>query len=141
MNLQTLIYSKSAAARILGVSSNQIEELQVWHKTVWLKVTGDRPLLISKTTFKQHFADWRKANSQGLVVTKHILSQNTYTVRNEVKDTRYQVVCRTNELTCTCDDWQNQKELIGRACCKHCYAVLNQLGYSSLADYLSVKAA
>ena len=40
------------------------------------------------------------------------------------------------EWGCDCYDFQGQMELMGKGCCKHVYAALRTLGYSSMADYI-----
>jgi hypothetical protein len=136
INAQNLIYSRAAAARILQVDYLNIENLEIWNKVILVKIKEQRPTFISKKVFKQHFAEWRKSRAKALKVTPNLFSDNLFTVHNPYKDTRYQVSLHPEELICNCEDWSNQKEYLGRACCKHCYSVLNYLNYSSLREYL-----
>ena len=136
INAQNLIYSKSAAARILQVDYLEIENLEIWNKVILVKVREQRPTFISKKTFKQHFAEWRRTKAKALQATPHLYNQDLFTVHNPYKDTRYQVSVHSQELICNCEDWSNQKEYLGKACCKHCYSVLNYLNYSTLKEYL-----
>ena len=133
---QNLIYSKAAAARILNLDYTLIKSIEVWNKIVLIKVQDQKAKFVSKKDFKQHFVDWRKARSYSLKATPYIYNQELFTVFNPHKDNSYQVSLQAEELICNCQDWANQKELLSKACCKHCYSVLNHLGYSSLKDYI-----
>ncbi|MGV2831983.1 hypothetical protein [Myxosarcina sp. GI1(2024)] len=133
---QNFVYSKAAAARILKLDRSLIKEIEIWHKVVLVKIYDQKAKFISKKEFRQHFADWRRARSRALEATPHIYSQELFTVHNPYKDTRYQVSVHPQELVCNCDDWINQKEILGKACCKHCYSVLSYLNYSSLKEYI-----
>ncbi len=133
---QNLIYSKAAASRILGINKTEIKEIENWPKVILVKIHNQKSKFISKPDFRQHFADWRKSRSLSLEPTPHVYNKQLFTVYNPYKDTRYQVRVHPQELICECDDWNNQKEILGRACCKHCYSVLNYLNYSSLKEYL-----
>jgi hypothetical protein len=136
---QNLIYSKSAAARILGMDTESIKALEIWQKVVLIKIYHQKAQFISRKEFCQHFADWRKKESHALKATPHQHNQELFNVDNPHKTTSYQVSLHVDELICNCQDWANQKELLSKACCKHCYSVLNYLGYSSLKEYLERK--
>jgi hypothetical protein len=141
MTAEQLLYSKSSAARLLGVDLEEILDLQVWGTGIWVNIEGQRPRILSKRAFKQHFVDWRKGAARALVVTPQIFNSNTYTVRNETKDTRYQVQLLPNRVICTCGDFMNQQQVFKQACCKHLYSALQFCGYSSLAEYLNAQVA
>ena len=133
---QNLIYSKAAAARMLNLDYTLIKDIEIWDKVVLIKVQDQRAKFISKKNFRQHFVDWRKARSYGLETTPDIYNEELFTVLNPHKNTSYQVSLQVKGLICNCEDWANQKELLGKACCKHCYSVLNYLNYSSLKEYI-----
>jgi SWIM zinc finger len=141
MTAEQLLYSKSAAARLLGVNLEDILDLQVWGTGIWVNIEGQRPRILSKRAFKQHFVEWRKAAARSLLVTPQIFNPHTYTVRNETKQTHYQVQLLPGRLACTCGDFTNQQQVLNQACCKHLYAVLQSCGYSSLAEYLNLRVA
>ena len=133
---QNLVYSKAAAARILNLDYILIKDIEIWNKVVLVKVQDQKSKFISKKDFRQHFVDWRKARSIGLETTPHLYNQELFAVHNLHKDTQYQVSVHPQELICNCDDWANQKEHLGKACCKHCYSVLSYLKYLSLKEYI-----
>jgi predicted nucleic acid-binding Zn finger protein len=134
-----LLYSAAAVRRLLGLKSSAKVELKEFARVIWVWVKGKRPTFISKTKFKAHFAEWRKVQARGLKVTKRLDIANHYTVRNLQKDTVYIVEKRADGVFCTCDDLNNQLEYFGRGCCKHGYAVLNSLGFSSLYEYIQAQ--
>lgn len=134
---QNLVYSKAAAARILNIDPPLlIKNLEIWQNIILVRICDRRAKFISKKDFCQHFADWRRVRGKNLEVTPYLYNKEVFTVRNPYKDTHYRVAVRPQELVCNCDDWANQKELLGKACCKHCYSVLNHLNYSSLKEYI-----
>lgn len=134
-----LVYSSSAAARILGIVYQKRIVVKEWFSVVWVWVQGYRPRFVSKSAFKQHFVNWRKAAARALaVIPWH--DDKTYTVTNYKKGSRYNVRCHKDMITCNCDDYQNQLKFLGKGCCKHGYAVLNHLGHSSLESYLSAQS-
>ncbi|NJM64794.1 MAG: hypothetical protein HC772_00145 [Leptolyngbyaceae cyanobacterium CRU_2_3] len=141
MTAEQLLYSKSAAARLLGVDLEEILDLQVWGTGIWVNIEGQRPRILSKKVFKQHFVDWRKAAARSLLVTPQVFARNTYTVRNETKETRYEVQLLSGCVTCTCEDFAKQRQVFKQGCCKHLYAALKFCGYGSLADYLNTQVA
>jgi predicted nucleic acid-binding Zn finger protein len=134
-----ILYSAAAARRLLGLQSSAPVQIREFFKVVWVWVKGQRPTFISKAVFKAHFADWRRSQARGLKVTERLAMANHYTVRNLQKATAYVVEKRPDGLFCTCDDLNNQLEFFGRGCCKHGYAVLAHLGFSSLKDYLDAQ--
>jgi hypothetical protein len=133
---QQLVFSVSAVRRILGVSSELEIKVRVWSKVLWVCVAGRRPTFVSKQALLLHFAEWRKATSRSLLVTRNIARSDLFAVRNEGKSTVYKVQTYTGGIKCECEDFKNQSRFLGRACCKHCYAVLGHLGFGSLADYI-----
>lgn len=137
-----LIYSVSAAARILGIFYGQSRiVIQEWASVVWVWVKGRRPQFISKRVFLQHFADWRKAQARGLKVTQHLFTPTSYTVRNEPKNSTYEVEVIGDRVQCQCEDYRNQEQFFSgqRYACKHSYAVLFHLGFDSLAAYIQAQ--
>jgi hypothetical protein len=132
-----ILYSVSAVKRLLGLGDRSLVKIQEFAKVVWVWVQGKRPTFISKKAFKQHFVDRRKAQAKGLTVTRNGFNSSAYSVRNEAKNTSYKVVLGNSKIACECEDYRNQTEFFGLGVCKHGYAVLAQLGYSSLKDYIN----
>jgi hypothetical protein len=136
---ENLVYSASAAARILGiVHGHSPIVVREWFSVIWVWVPGYRPRFLSKAAFKRHFVERRKAAARALLVTQRIMDDDAaFTVRNEAKDSTYTVQKVPSGLICDCEDYRNQVQFLGRGCCKHSYAVLNHLGFNSLSSYLN----
>ncbi len=134
INPKNFVFSKAAAARILGVAKKAVARFEVWYKVIFVIVEGRRPTFISKSKFKQHFVDWRKDRSQRLQVSR--FKDNHFRVINIRKGSIYNVFVYQDGLDCQCEDFRNQVNILGRACCKHAYSVLNSLGFSSLNEYI-----
>lgn len=132
----SILYSVSAVKRLLGLGDRIAVKIQEFAWVIWVWVKGCRPTFISKSKFKKHFVDKRRAGARGLVVTRNMSESCSYSVRNEAKDSVYKVILGASAIACGCEDYGNQTEFFGRGCCKHGYAVLAQIGYSSLKDYL-----
>jgi hypothetical protein len=133
-----LLFSASAVRRILGLAASIAIRVKVWPYVIWVHVAGQRPTFISKQCFKQHFVARRKAASKALQVTRYVFDQQAFTVRNETKNSTYQVIAN-DTVSCECHDYQNQLSFLGKGCCKHGYAVLNHLGFKSLTDYVHAR--
>ena len=131
-----LVYSASAVRRLLGVAPSIAVRIQRFAFVVWVHVAGQRPTFISKVLFRFHFAEWRKAQARGLTATQWIDQATRFTVRNESKGSAYVIDASPSRLDCTCDDYKNQVQFLGRGCCKHGYAVLAKLGFDSLGVYI-----
>ncbi|MBW4578660.1 MAG: hypothetical protein KME42_03685 [Tildeniella nuda ZEHNDER 1965/U140] len=133
-----LIYSVSAIRRLLGLAVGVSIRIQKFFYVIWVHVAGRRPTFISKSAFKAHFVEHRKAAAKALTVTKSVFQGHIYSVRNESKGTAYQINIGSGQPICSCDDFNNQIQFLnGLACCKHAYAVLGHLGYGSLREYLA----
>lgn len=136
-----LLYSKSAIARMECVNAEDVLRLEVWHSVVFVIIRGRRPKFYSKKAFKVHFVQLRQARAKALVATQNVFNPNIFTVRNETKGTAYTVNFFTGGVVCECEDWKNQSQFFGLAACKHIYATLNQLNFSSLRDYIEQRKA
>jgi len=139
---EQLVYSRAAAARILGVPVEQIRRVEVWPFVVLViphRGFGLRPRFVSKQTFRTHFVEFRRQSARDLLVITQRGSE--FTVLNPANSNQYQVVVGTSGIKCGCEDYHNQLRFLGRGCCKHCYRVLFHLGFQTLKDYVNSKAA
>jgi hypothetical protein len=135
-----LLYSASALRRMWGLYYRRLSEIHVceWHSVVWVWVPGHRPTFVPKAEFKQHFVEWRREAAQALQVVPWREAIGRYTVHNDAKRSAHVVEVSDQAITCTCEDYKNQLKFLGKGCCKHGYAVLAQLGFSSLGAYLDI---
>jgi hypothetical protein len=135
-----LLYSVAAARRVLGLRSSTPVEMREFFKVIWVWAKGRRPTFISKSAFKIHFVEHRKAESRDLDVTQCPHQPTRYIVSNKLKGSSYVVDCSPTQLECTCEDYKMQQQIFGRGCCKHGYAVLSYLGFNSLESYIKAHA-
>lgn len=134
---QNLLYSKSAIARMEGIEVSDVLRLEIWAHVVFVVIRGRRPRFYSKVAFKVHFVEWRQAQARVLVATQNVFNPSIFYVRNETKRTAYTVQMYRGGALCGCEDFKNQMQFLGRACCKHIYAAIAQLGHSSLSEYIA----
>lgn len=131
---QQLLYSKSATRRLLDLTADIALTIKEFERVMWVHIAGHRPTFISKAVYRQHFVDRRRDEAQKLIAR----NQGDYwVVYNPAKQTSYCVEPMPTEISCDCEDYSNQIKLLGRGCCKHGYAVLAELGFTSLKEYLS----
>jgi hypothetical protein len=128
-----LLYSKAATLRILNLPKNTPVEVRVWDKVIWVHVKGQRPTLISKKRYHQQFADFRKQGA------KKVKVYFTNGFKAEGNKEIYNLDPQDSFIDCGCADMQQQKDLWGRGCCKHGYALLSVFGYQTLKDYVLAK--
>jgi len=139
---EELVFSRAAAARILGITVEQIKRVEVWVYVVLVVPHaghGLRPRFVSKQAFKVHFAEFRRQSALGLLVTSQ--RGHEFRVLNPKNNNQYKVRFTDKACTCECEDYKNQVKFLGRGCCKHAYRVLFHLGFKSLAEYVSSRAA
>lgn len=134
-----IVYSAAALRRMWGLLYRRLTDIKVreWWRVVWVWLPGHRPTFVSKAEFKNHFVEWRREAAQALRVVLWATDSQRYTVHNDAKHNSYVVDVLPEAVTCTCEDYQNQFKFWGRGCCKHGYAVLGCLGFSSLSDYIT----
>lgn len=135
-----LVYSAAAVRRILA-NSFPVVRIEKWWKVCLVVFKGCRPRFVSRAAFLKHFVEWRKAQARALQVTRHVGFSYIFAVRNESKGSVYQVQTFLGGLNCQCEDFQNQAQFFGQACCKHGYAVLSYLGFDSLSGYIGHQRA
>jgi hypothetical protein len=135
---EKLIYSKTAASRMLNCLPHQVS-IEVWDKIVLAKAKGRRPRFISKRAFQQHFVEIRKQKAVDVVLYQK--SDIEWFAQSPDSKTYHNVEIKSDRIHCTCEDYRNQQQILGNACCKHIYCLLFQNGFDSLRDYQSREAA
>ncbi|MGD1862513.1 MAG: SWIM zinc finger family protein [Leptolyngbyaceae cyanobacterium] len=135
----TFIYSAAALRRMMGLPASVPIQIREFVNAIWVWVKGDLPTFISKTDFKRHFVERRKADAEPLQVTDWLRDPPRYTVTHPATGSQHWVLKREDRLDCDCEDYRWQQQFIGRGCCKHGYAVLQHLGFNSLQDFVQTK--
>ena len=131
--LNTIVYSIEAAKRLLNLKSGVFRVVE-WAWVV-LVVGKNFSRFISKKLFKKHFVDNKKEQAKTIQIISNSRSQFTALSGTKV----YQLEAVLDAVTCSCDDYRHQTGTLKTACCKHGYAVLNKLGFDSLAGYINSK--
>jgi hypothetical protein len=135
-----MLYTKSAALRILSQLAIKIESVQLIRNTVQVTYRtqhGRCSTFLSKRVFKRDFVEFRKANAQSITITRTAEHSTIYTAWNVGQKTVYQVTLSPQSIQCECEDYRQQVEAFKIGCCKHGYALLNTIGYSNLNEYLN----
>jgi predicted nucleic acid-binding Zn finger protein len=129
-----MLYTLTAASRILKTSFNRIKWVQVFHKVINVCVKGFSPRFISKKLFWSAFVTFRQESAKNVRVKR--IGDRFFQALG--KEEIYDLELTPNLVTCTCVDYKNQiEQLKGKGCCKHGYAVLATLGFSTLAEYIA----
>ena len=134
-----MFFTKSATARILGVAVTAVREVRVWAKVVWVNVKGVGCRFISKKTYLAEFARYRREGAASLEVAPAFGSERAdleaaWVIKGGAEPHRVEL--SNSQFSCDCWDYQNQAEVMGKGCCKHIYAALGTLGYSSLSEFV-----
>lgn len=128
-----LVYSIAAAQRILGIKTG-LYQVQEWAHVVWVH-GANFCRFVSKKLFKKHFADRRREEAKKINIFDgegkgHYYAQGS-------KNDLYEIYVHKSGIACNCEDFRNQATFFKReGICKHGYAALNLLGFSSLSEYL-----
>ena len=136
-----LFFNLASVARIAEAPVTSIDRFEVWEKVtmcVFKKGLGMRPRFLSNMLFYSTFVEDRKSRSKTIQVTPNAFADRIYTARNESNDHTYTVIA-AESMECQCADYRNQIAFIGKGCCKHGYAVLKSLGFSSLSDWQAIE--
>lgn len=136
-----MLYSAAAIRRMLGLNASVPVDLREFFKVVWVWVKGQRPTFVSKADLKAHFVAHRQAEARSLQVKDWLRSPARYSVINPASGSQHLVQERRDRLDCSCEDYYWQRQHFGRGCCKHGYAVLQYLGFDSLAQYVAANQA
>lgn len=142
INPANLIYSKAAAARILkkkligGIFKGVEKILRLTNGAIQVtyKTTGRCSTFLSAQEFKRIFAEWRKEESAFILAIK--TKENWFRCVNPQKGSAYNLYLYQDSIGCECEDYSNQISILKKGCCKHGYAVLRHLGFSSLSEYI-----
>lgn len=131
------IFTQSRAAHILGVKEVEFVYVCSDSNRILVGLFNDSIYLTARD-FKVSYAEERKLRGKGFKVTKMVKDDCSYAVRNESKQSVYEVKCKPDSITCTCPDYEMTKSVMksDKVACKHVYSVLGELGYDSLASYL-----
>jgi hypothetical protein len=130
MKLQ--VYSVSATQSILN--RYDIRSIEVWSNCVFIKFWKGSPKFVSRKAFMVEFMRRRKDKSKWLKVEHY--GQDLFQVSSQSRAEPY-LVSAQEHFECECEDYANQVKSpdIKIRMCKHSWAVLSHLGFSSFKEY------
>jgi hypothetical protein len=132
---EQFLYTKSAAAKLLGLKVDNIEFVYGMDGDLCLVGLYNDAVILSKVDFIKVMTNDRRARSRQVKVTQNVYKPEVFKART---NSAYNVELYKDCITCQCEDYKGQVSAFGsnQVACKHSYAVLNHLGYGSLKDYL-----
>lgn len=136
MNRNSLVFNRTNASILIGILPHQVKKVEEWTNCVYVYGNKDSKKIskfVSKKKFLEAFVNSRKERSKLLTVQK--ISPTEYAVYNPENDHNYLVELSGKVIECGCEDYKNQMAVFGKAACKHIYATLTYMGYSSLKAY------
>lgn len=130
-----LVYSFAAAYRIL--KRKDILKVEVWANCIWVRfIKGSR--FISKKAFWADFMHNRQLKAKQLEVQHY--GEELFQVTAQSRVEPYLVAAFEDRIECECEDWASQfKAGLPHPCCKHAWAVVYKLGFSTFKDYITQK--
>ena len=137
----SLFFNLASVARIARTPVTSIDRFEVWEKVtmcVFKKGLGMRPRFLSNQLFYSSFVEDRKSRSKSIQVTPNPFADKIFTAKNPANGHAYTVIAASS-IECQCADYRAQLSFIGKGCCKHGYAVLRSLGFSSLSDFQAIE--
>ncbi|BAQ61630.1 hypothetical protein GM3708_2036 [Geminocystis sp. NIES-3708] len=126
-NIEKVTWIDRKDIKMIKVSSNE-------YCTVHLK--SEEIIKVTAKEVKAVIGKERKTRSNNIEIVDN--KDNTYTAKNLIKSTEYTLTPNDCFVDCTCPDYGNQWIVFEgeKALCKHGYALLNYLGFSSFEEYL-----
>lgn len=127
------IYSITASAKILN--RKDICKLEVWARVIFIKFTNGQTRFVAKKDFWLEFHRSRKERAKQLTVGHY--GEDLYQVSSQSQKEPY-LVSIDGEVQCECADYAEQVTAKFKyPMCKHGWALLNHLGYSSLTNFIT----
>ncbi|MFY7883517.1 MAG: hypothetical protein ACOVOV_01590 [Dolichospermum sp.] len=132
------IYSLTTVCHVLKVGKEMIQAVWQKGKDATVQMIDGSTVELKLFDAQKAMGELRKARSRSLTVTRDLFDGSKFTVRNETSDSLYSLECKDDHVECECVDYQNlvNKFNTNKVSCKHCYGVLNELGYGTLQDYV-----
>lgn len=137
---QKYIFSKTAAANIVGLKPRDIDYItEIGNGAIRIFRSDGKSQLTKRIDYLKYFWSSRQERSHGIkVFPDHEDKTLWYAQSARDEHEHYLVEVTPARLTCTCKDWEVQHTDLDvkTPCCKHCYAVLHSLGFTSMKNYL-----
>lgn len=127
------IFSKTAA---YALTHRPVKRVEIFANAINVHFLEGRSKLVSKRDFLNYFAESRRERGQQLKA--QAIAPDQWEVQsskpgNEPYDVVEEWINGRPQLKCDCYDYAAQFEygVTTSPCCKHCYSVLDSLGYDS----------
>lgn len=140
MSINSLLFSKRATERILGLDPFSVDDFLVNGNIVIAKIARQKNLVtIPKQRYLQDFVAFRQQGAKEINIAKISSNNNDYRYRatNISNRNTYTLEVTITGIQCECEDYRQQREISEKSCCKHGYALLNHIGFNNLRDYLN----
>ena len=129
------VFNYSNISQLTWFNRSEINQIFVKNSREAIVILKDKvEITINRNQLKPIIEEKRSKSSEGLQVKE---SEGFYLVKNPQKNTRYTVHPKSDHLFCNCSDYRNQYNAFesNQVACKHVFAVLGYLGFSSLKEY------
>jgi hypothetical protein len=123
-----MIFTKSATARIFGVSASRVVKVKMVNNAILVVLKGERPQFFSKKLWIADFAKQRQVAGLELANKVQRTEQPLVFLVEGTTDEYSVDLSEPGRPSCDCPDWQKQHEQWGRGCCKHCYGSIARVG-------------
>lgn len=132
-----LLTPKSTTAKLLQLPIKEIKDTMLCSGSMVAVVTELSVYFVALSRYKEYFVESRKRRASQVIID---FANNKTVAYNRENGNNYQLIKETNAIYCECEDYKNQRAAFNTGCCKHGYALLNQLGFNSLAEYVADQA-
>lgn len=129
-------FSVRAAERI---TNQPVQKVSLWRNgAILVHFKNGKLNMLDPDSFKRDFVDFRQQQSRQIAAQK--ITPTRYSCASTTHPHQhYAINIEGDRLQCSCKDWIVQEEEgLRRPCCKHCYAVLREIGCDSLQDFLKM---
>ncbi len=114
------MFTKSAAARILSLSTTQIIRVEEWSNVVLVVIKGRGGRFVSKRDFARDFRAIRTDGAMSVRLTRFNKGVAYLETRDGNQYRHHSVRIERNRAVCTCQDWVHQSERSAtQPVCKH----------------------
>lgn len=132
-----MLTPKSTTAKLIQLPIKEIKDTVLCTSSMVAIITELSVYFVALSRYKEYFVESRKQRASQVIID---FSNNRTVAYNRENGNNYQLIKEVNGIHCECEDYKKQRSAFNTGCCKHGYALLNQLGFSSLAEYVENQA-
>lgn len=133
----SLIFNYKNICKLTWLKREDIKSINILSENKAEVILDDEKILVTKNQLIPIVKETRRESAKDLSIVDKT-HHGIYYVPSSKHNTLYRVREDEGRLTCECYDYQNLNEQVTdrQMGCKHVYAVLSELGYSSLEKYI-----